>query len=143
MTVKPRWLINFDFIVDDIEEDLLIYASMLQLETAPVVPKQLNKASRDYQTSLELPDELQALVEEAKVVINPEQAQDFWQLLLYYRDVFSTRDEPLGQPVVIQHDIQTTIKSQYHRMPVGLREEAIQEEERMKKLGVIEPSESP
>ena len=74
--------------------------------------------------SQELPDELQTLVEEARVVINPQQAQDFRQLLLDYRDVFSNKDEPLGQSDVIQHDIQTTgepLKSQYCRIPVGLR----------------------
>ena len=91
-------------------------------------------------------DELRTLVEEARVVIKPQQAQDLWQLLLDYREVFSTRDKPTGQSDIVQHDIQTTgepIKSQYCRIPVRLRGEAIQEEERMKKLGMIEPSESP
>jgi len=43
------------------------------------------------------------------------------------------------------HDIKTEgppIKTQFLRVPVGLWQEAIQEE-RMKKVGVIEPSESP
>ena len=66
----------------------------VQLKTASVIPKQVNKASRDCQTSQELPEELQTLVEEAKMVINPQQAQEFWQLLLDYRDIFSTKDEP-------------------------------------------------
>ena len=69
------------------------------------------------------------------MVIDPQQAQDFWQLLLDYRDVFSNEDEPLRQSGVIQHDIQTTgepIKTHYHRIPVGLGEEAIQGEDRMK-----------
>ena len=76
------------------------------------------------------------------MVINPQQAQDFWQLLLDYRNVFSAKDKPLGQSDVVQHDILTTeepIKSQYHRIPVGLREEGIQDEDRMKRLGMIEP----
>ena len=54
----------------------------VQLETASVIPKQVNKVSRDCQTSQELPDELQTLEEEATVVINPQQAKDFQQLLL-------------------------------------------------------------
>ena len=45
--------------------------------------------------SQELPDKLQTLVEEVRVVINPQQAQDFQQLLLDYRDVFSTKDKPM------------------------------------------------
>ena len=80
------------------------------------------------------------------MVINPQQAQDFRQLLLDCRDIFLTEEEPLGQSDIVKNDIQTTgepIKSQYQRIPIGLREEAIQEEDWMKKLGVIEPSESP
>ena len=35
------------------------------------------------------------------------------------------------------------IKTQYHWIPVGLREDAVKEEEKMKQLGVIELAESP
>ena len=55
------------------------------------------------------------------------------------RDVFSTKDEPLGHSDVVQHDIRTDgdpIKSQYRWNPMGLREETIKEEEKMKKLGL-------
>ena len=85
-------------------------------------------------------------MDEARVVITSQQSQDFQQLLRDHCDVFSPKDEPLGQSEVVQHDIRTTgdpIKSQYRRIPVGLREEAIKEKDRMKKLGVIKPSESP
>ena len=63
-----------------------------------------------------------------------------------YRDVFSTKDKPPDPSAVVQHDIRTTgnpIKSQYGWIPMGPREEAIKEEDRMKKLWVIDPSESP
>ena len=56
------------------------------------------------------------------------------------------KDGPLGQSDVVQHDIVTVedpIKTQYRWIPVGLREEAVKEEERMKQLRVTEPSESP
>ena len=62
------------------------------------------------------------------------------------------KDVSLGQkPLLLKsdvviHDIHTTgkpIKSKYRRIPVGLREKAIQEEERMNKLEVKEPSKSP
>ena len=84
-------------------------------------------------------------MDKAKVVITPPQGQDLQQLLVNYRDIFSTKDEPLGQSDIVQLDIQTTgepIMSQYRRITVELREEGIHEEERMKKLGVIEPSQS-
>ena len=50
---------------------------------------------------------------------------------------FFTKDNPVGQSAVVQHNIRTTgdpIKSQYRWIPEGLREEAIKEEDRMKKL---------
>ena len=102
------------------------------------------KKSQDVQE--ELPEELETLVKETSTVLTPEQQQDFRRLIVDYRDVFSTKDEPLGQTNVVQHTIQTEgepIKCGYRRIPTGLKDEAIKEEERMKSLGVIEPSESP
>ena len=66
--------------------------------------------------------------------------------MLDYRDIFSTKDEPLGHTDVVRHDIKMSgppIKSHYRQVPIGLKEETIQEEQRMKQLGVIELSESP
>ena len=51
-----------------------------------------------------------------------------------------------GQCDLAQHEIKTegeAVKVPFRRIPVGLREEAVKEEMRMKELGVIEPSESP
>ena len=83
-------------------------------------------------------------MDEARVVITPQQVQHFQHLLRDYCDVFSTKDESVGQSDVVQHNIRTPrdpIKSQYRRLLMGLREEAIKEKDRMKKQGVIEPSE--
>ena len=85
-------------------------------------------------------------MDETRSVINPQQTDQFRQLLIEYRDVFSTQEKPLGQCDIVQHEIKTEgepIKVSYRRIPVGLREEAVKEENRMKELGVIEPSESP
>ena len=114
-------------------------------ETIPGAERKVKHAKVQGQSSKELPEEGQALVDEARVVITPQQAQGFQQFLRDYQDVFSTKDKPLGQPDVVHHDIRTIgdpIKSQYRWIPMGLKEEAIKEEDRMKKLGVIEPSES-
>ena len=96
--------------------------------------------------TLKLPEKIEILVDETRTVINPQQTDQFRQLLIEYRDVFSTQEEPLGQCDVVQHKIKTEgepIKVPYRRIPVGLREEAAKEENRMKEPGVIEPSESP
>ena len=58
------------------------------------------------------------------------------------------KGQKLGQTNVVKHEIKTTgspIKSQFRRVPWGVKEEfeAIKEEERMKDMGMIEPSESP
>ena len=66
--------------------------------------------------------------------------------MLNYRDIFSTKDEPLGWTAVVRHDIKSSglpIKFHYTQIPTGLKEEAIQEEQRMKQSDVINSSESP
>ena len=68
------------------------------------------------ETDETLPEEIQKLVDDTNQVLFPEQVEKFKQLVLEYRDVFSTTEEPLGQTSVVQHEIKTTgppIKSQY------------------------------
>ena len=116
----------------------------VQLDTAST--KMIGQVKTKVRTSEELPEEIQTLVDDTKQTLLPDQVEKFRQLMLEYTDIFASKDEPLGQTDVVQHEIKTSgppIKSQYRRVPVGLKEEAIQEEERMKKMGVIEPSESP
>ena len=97
-------------------------------------------------TSPQLPKELQKLVDEARPVLTPQQLDKFAALVDEYQDVFSTPEVPFGQTDVVYHDIKTVgepIKCAYRRIPTGLRQEAVAEEDRMKDLDVIEPSDSP
>ena len=85
-------------------------------------------------------------MDETAAVLIPEQVKAFKDLVVEYIDIFSTKNEPLGQTDVVKHDIKTEgkpIKCGFRRIPTGLKDEAIKEEDRMKSLGVIEPSESP
>ena len=98
------------------------------------------------ESQADLPEDIQKLVDETKDVLVTDDVLKFENLVKEYRDVFSTKDEPLGQTDVVEHEIKTTgppIKLQYRRVPPGLKEEAVKEEERMKQMGVVEPSESP
>ena len=118
----------------------------VQLETAQRTPVTVDRVVQEKPKKTSLPEELQQLVKEAEQTLNTSQTREFQNLIGEYRDIFSTKDEPLGKTDVVKHEIQTVgspIKVPYRRIPAGLRDEAIQEEERMKKLGVIEPSESP
>ena len=96
--------------------------------------------------TVELPEEMEKLEDKTRTVITPQQTDQFRQLLTEYRNVFSTQGEPLGQCDLVQHEIKTEvepIKVPYTHIPVGLREETVKKETRMKELEVIEPSESP
>ena len=110
--------------------------------------KMLSKVIRtNKSTPVEpLPEELQALVEEAGEEVNDSVKNDFAALLADIRDLFVLKGQKLGQTNVVKHDIVTSgapIKSQFRRVPWGVKEEAMKEEQRMKDMGVIEPSESP
>ena len=94
----------------------------VQLETVPGHEKKNNEAENQRQSNQTLPEEIKTLVDEAKLVITPQQTQNFQQLLVNYRDVFTTQDESLGHSDIVQHDKQATgepIKSQYRKIPVG------------------------
>lgn len=93
----------------------------------------------------DLPDELQEMVDRQEV-LTPREKEKFMELIREYRDVFATKEEPLGRTDVVRHEIKTTgepIKCRYRRTPMGLRDEVLKEEEKMKTMGVIEPSNSP
>lgn len=97
-------------------------------------------------TEVVLPEELEALVGETSDVLSVSEAHTLRQLIADYRDVFALKGEPLGQTTVATHEIKTEgppIRAKYRRVPPGWRDEAVREEERMKQLGVIEPSDSP
>ena len=118
----------------------------VKLETDDGVAKAVYQVKESSIQEEQLPIELETLVEETSLVLTTAQQNDFRKLLLEFRDIFAAKDEPLGQTNVVQHTIKTEgepIKCGYRRVPTGLKDEAIKEEERMKSLGVIEPSESP
>ena len=78
-----------------------------KLETIPSNSKGVTRTTVGKSKTVELPDEIEKLVDEARSVINPQQIDKFRQLLIEYRDVFSTQEEPLGQCDVVQHEIKT------------------------------------
>lgn len=92
-----------------------------------------------------LSEELQQMVDRHEV-LTPEEKHRFEDLIHEYQDIFSSENDPLGRTDLVKHEIRTTgepIKCRYRRTPIGLRDEVLQEEERMKEMGVIEPSSSP
>ena len=108
--------------------------------------KRVAHVSSKAQQQEKLPEELALLVTEAGQILTTPEKEKFAALITEYRDIFSTQEQPLGQCNVVEHDIKTEgppIKMRFRRIPAGLRDEAVAEEERMKKMGVIEPSESP
>ena len=87
-----------------------------------------------------LPEERQKLGDDARQTLTQEQGEKFQQLKLDYRETFSTNDDTLGQTDGTH--LWKWIQSQRLVKSV-LKEEATREEQRMKQLGVIEPSEFP
>ena len=104
-----------------------------KLETVPSTSKGVTRKIVGKNKTVELPEEIEKLVDETRSVINPQQTDQFRQLLIEYRGVFSTEGELLGWCDVVQHEIKTKVP--YRRIPVGLREEAVKEDNRMKALG--------
>ena len=112
----------------------------VQIETVSGSAKTVAQVKQLKQQDEELPEELQNLVEETSAVLTPPQTLEFQKLVVEFRDIFSTKNEPLGQTDVVKHAITTTgdpIKCAYRRVPTGLKDEAVKEEERMKSLGVM------
>ena len=117
-----------------------------KLETVPSCPSGVSRTTVGKSETKQLPEDMEKLVDETRAVITCQQADQFRKLFVEYKDMFSTKEEPLGQCDLVQHEIKTEgepIKVPYRSIPVGLREKAVKEETRMKELGVIEPPESP
>ena len=98
-------------------------------------------------TSVKLSEELENMVAQSKEVLSDEQLCHLRQVVHDYQDIFATKDAAMGRTDVVLHDIDTgnaePIKGKPRRTPLGLRDEAMKEEQKMKDMGVIEPSESP
>ena len=93
-----------------------------KLETVPSCPKGVSRTTVGKNVTVELPEEMEKLVDETRTVITPQQTDQFRQLLVEYRDVFSTQEEPPGQCDLIQHEIKTEgepIKVPYRCIPGG------------------------
>ena len=118
----------------------------VQFDTRDSSTKMIRTTKRQTTAPISLPEELQALVTEAGEEVNSGVKDDFAALLYELRELFVLKGQKLGQTNAVKHDITTTgppIKSQFRRVPWGVKDEAMKEEERMKEMGVIEPSESP
>ena len=118
----------------------------VQLETRDQCSKLIRSARRQSTPTEPLPNELQKLVDEAGQEVDTGVKDDFAALLSNLKQLFVLEGQKLGQTNVVKHEIKTTgppIKSQFRRVPWGVKEEAMKEEQRMKDMGVIEPSESP
>ena len=67
-----------------------------KLETIPMCLKVVSRTTAGKNETVERPEEMEKLVDETRTVITPPQTDQFRQLLVEYRDVFSTQEEPLG-----------------------------------------------
>ena len=98
-------------------------------------------------TKTSLPPELEDMIGRCGECLDPVNKKLFVELVERLRRVFSIKGEPLGRTTVTLHDVDTgdarPIKCRARRTPLGLRDEAMKEEAKMRETGVIEPSESP
>ena len=99
------------------------------------------------ETSAELPDTLQKLLENSSHELTDEQRVSLSQLLCKYKDVFADTDGQLGRTSLVKHHISTgespPIKQAPRRIPIHLRHEVDEIMQEMKDKDVIEPSCSP
>jgi hypothetical protein len=115
--------------------------------TIPVDPVVLTVDVSHETPQVELPEELQSLVDRVQVEMTDEERKLLVMMLHRNRGVFMTKGTPLGHTHLVEHDIVTTepgpIRQSLRRIPFGLRDEAQKEVESMLTKGVIEPSNSP
>ena len=99
------------------------------------------------ETSAQLPDALQKLLENSSHELTDEQRVSLSQLLCKYKDVFADTDGQLGRTSLVKHHINTgeapPIKQAPRRIPIHLRHEVDEIMQEMKDKDVIEPSCSP
>ena len=79
--------------------------------------------------------------------LKDEEAQELFQLLLSFEDVFATDSDDLGRTNLVKHTIDTgsapPIRMQPRRLPPHRREQAQALVNRMLQGGIIQPSASP
>ena len=94
-----------------------------------------------------LDPELEKLYQDIEHPLSPEEQKSVKELLWNHREVFKTKNGPLGRTDLVKHEIVTTtqqpIKQRARRFPISQREEGQKLVEDMLEQGVIEPSTSP
>ena len=94
-----------------------------------------------------VPKHLSELYERSVDGLTPEQCKQIARLLCKHVSTFSKSDEDLGRTGIIRHQIPTTetrpIKQPLRRMPIGMKQEADKQIDKMLKKDVIQPSVSP
>ena len=107
----------------------------------------IKRTDTDSETSAQLPDALQKLLENSSHELTNEQRVSLSQLLCKYKDVFADTDGQLGRTSLVKHHISTgeapPIKQAPRRIPIHLRHEVDEIMQEMKDKDVIEPSCSP
>ena len=97
--------------------------------------------------SSELPPHLKDLYKRSATDLSVEEAEQLYNLLLDFSDVFSEGSHDLGWTDLVKHRINTggatPIRQQPRRLPLVKRDEATGAIDEMSKQGVIEPSASP
>ena len=111
-----------------------------------ITPQQATPSDEE-EDHLEIPKEVQQILNDIEIPMNGQQRHQVQELLQRNLDIFATEKEPFGRTDLVQHEIVTTtdkpIKQAVRRTPFHLKEAAEAEVKKMLKKDVIEPSSSP
>ena len=92
-------------------------------------------------------EHLRELLDRSSVGLSGEQGADVSRLIDDFSDVFSSGDDDLGQTNLVEHTINTgdsrPVKVPPRRIPIHKRQEAEETIGKLKRQGLIEPSQSP
>lgn len=109
--------------------------------TALKIPRKIIQPEKGYRASKE------ALAQLTTGNLTEKQRQQFWELVTEFADIFADSPDALGRTEVLQHSIKLTddrpIRQRPYRHKGKIGEFVREEIQRMRKLGVVVPSESP
>ena len=118
-----------------------------EIDTSIAAVRPSEQSSQHTKPSSDLSDALWTTVSRSDTVLDPNQQQQLYKLLLQFHDVFATDQHDLGHTTVIQHQIDTgnspPIRQHAHRLPPVHRQEAKQLLQDMLSNVIIQPSSSP
>ena len=80
----------------------------------------VEQVKEQFKDPAKFPEDVEKMKQESSQVLIAQQMLEYRQLVEEYRDIFSTKNEPLGKTDVVLHDIKTIgdpIKQQYGRIP--------------------------